>query len=116
MDIQLLSFRTDQSRVRVLSSRPDSSLFLDRSFAVLPLAVSSGFFRAIVVDGARLGDEQGFVVVALLVHLRFDLLDQVVILDGLQHFLAVRVYVPWHFGGSVMLLFSLLPDEFSLFL
>ena len=116
MDIQLLSFRTDQSRVRVLSPRPDSSLFEDGSFAVLPLAVFSRFFRAIVVDGAGLGDEQGFIVVALLVHLRPDLLDQVVILDGLQHFLAVRVYVPWHFGGSVMLLFSLLPDELSLFL
>ena len=114
MDIQLLSFRTDQSRVGVLSPSPDTSLFSNGSFAVLPLF--SRFIRAIVVDGARLGDEQGFVVVAFLVHLRPDLLDQVVILDGLQHFLAVRVYVPWHFGGSVMLLFSLLPDELSLFL
>ena len=45
-----------------------------------------------------------------------DLLEYGVILDGLQQFLAGRVYVPWHFGGSLMLLFCLLPDELSLFL
>ena len=62
------------------------------------------------------GDDQGFARIARLVHLVPDFLDQVVILDGLQQFLAVRVYEFWHFGRRLVLLLSLLPDKLSLFL